>query len=84
MSRMTVCNVCGEIVGVGWAFHHHMRVYHGEGEETLRVGCDDQTDGDLDDDLDDDHDADSNDHDGEIVNPAALEHAPGIAYYLAL
>jgi len=84
MSRVTVCNICGEIVGVGWAFHHHMRVYHGEGEEALRDGCNDETDGDFDDVLDDDHDADINHHDGGIANSAAVDHAPGIEDYLAL
>ena len=86
MSRMTLCNACGEVVGGGWEFVHHMRVVHGEGEAALAEADDDNgnddPDGDHDDDPDDDNDEGPNHQNGAIVNPADIEHAPGIADYL--
>ena len=80
MSRMTLCNACGEVVGTGWEFNHHMRVVHGEREAAHAEADNDNTN----DDPDDNHDDGPNNNDDVIVNPAAFEHSPAIADYLAL
>ena len=77
---MTLCNACGELVGCGWEFNHHMRVVHGEWAATHAETDDDNAN----DEPDDNHDDGPNNNDNVIVNPAAFEHSPAIADYLAL